>query len=714
MTGQVLLSRADVRRKSAVSAVRKDIQALRALAVVLVVLNHLWPIKLPGGYVGVDVFFVISGYLITKHLLGELERSNRIHLGKFYTRRIKRLLPAATIVAVSSLLAAWALLPFSRWVSIAQETAASVSYFENWVLAAKSVDYSAHNELASTVQHYWSLSVEEQFYLFWPLLLIGLFLAAARLRLRRQAFLALGVAVISALALSFCVWFTYTNKSPAYFVTPARVWEFGAGALVALGGAHALGVLRLKLPSLQLAFSGAAQWLGYGLIAFAAFSFNEQTFFPGFAAIIPVAGTLLVIAAGPNGPVWSPNQILSVKPVQFLGDVSYSLYLWHWPLIVLAPAVLGHSLSTGNKIVVLVLAVGLAYASKKLVEDPGRNKLLPSAKPVRVIGYMAVAMAVVWALCGGLLLGFGKAQEAEAAKLDELSGGPCYGARSLDPRNNCPDPFGAAQVANVGPNEAPWFNAPECQQAANPIVVGDRQTLTDCDFSGGSQPEATVWLVGDSHAEQWKSALYELAKLHKWRLKESLLGGCPFVDVKRTAFMGTAADKSSQQRCLSWSGQVTERIVNEKPDMVFASSFGAAETIDDGSGSSQADQYKGAVTKRLLDWTAAGARVYIFRDPPLTLHRSSPDCVALNQQQPMTCANTRGEALVPDPIASAAKGMNKQNVKVLDLSDQFCDNRTCFAVVGGLQIYFDSDHAARSYIRSLVPVLAQRFNEAMQ
>lgn len=715
MTGQVLLSRADVRRESAVSAVRKDIQALRALAVVLVVLNHLWPIRLPGGYVGVDVFFVISGYLITKHLLGELERSNRIHLGKFYTRRIKRLLPAATIVAVSSLLAAWALLPFSRWVSIAQETAASVSYFENWVLAAKSVDYSAHNELASTVQHYWSLSVEEQFYLFWPLLLIGLFLAAARLRLRRQAFLALGVAVISALALSFCVWFTYTNKSPAYFVTPARVWEFGAGALVAIGGAHALGVLRLKLPSLQLAFSGAAQWLGYGLIAFAAFSFNEQTFFPGFAAIIPVAGTLLVIAAGPNGPVWSLNQILSVKPVQLLGDVSYSLYLWHWPLIVLAPAVLGHSLSTGNKIVLLVLAVGLACASKKLVEDPGRNKLLPSAKPVRVIGYMAVAMAVVWALCGGLLLGFGKAQEAEAAKLDELSGGPCYGARSLDPRNNCPDPFGAAQVANVGPNEAPRFDAPECRPAADPITFEDQKILTECDFTGGTQAEANVWLIGDSHAEQWKGAIYELARLHKWKLKESLVGGCPYVDVKRVAFMGDpATDPHSQQRCLSWSKQVTERIVSEKPDMVFASSFGAGETIDDGTGRPQLDQYNDAVVHRFRAWTASGTRVFVFRDPPLTLHHSSPDCVALNQLSPINCANARTDALLPDPVADAARGMGKSSVKVLDMSDQFCDNQSCYAVIGGLQVYADYDHAARSYIRSLIPVVAQRFNEAMQ
>ncbi|MFE8884951.1 acyltransferase family protein [Pseudarthrobacter enclensis] len=716
MTGQVLLpTRADARRTAAATATRKDIQALRALAVGLVVLNHLWPLRLPGGYVGVDVFFVISGYLISKHLLGELERSGRISLGRFYSRRIKRLLPAATLVAATSLLAAWALLPFSRWLSIAQETAASVLYVENWLLAAKSVDYSAHNEDASTVQHFWSLSVEEQFYLVWPLLFLGLFVASSRFRVRRRAFLATGVAVLSALTLAFCIWFTYTNKSPAYFITPARVWEFGAGAMVAIGGAHALGALRLRFPSSHLAWSGVAQWLGYGLIIYSAFAYDGQTFFPGLAAAVPVAGTLLVIASGPTSPLWSPNQLLAAKPVQLVGDVSYSLYLWHWPLIVLAPAVLGHALWTQDKVLVLLIAIALAWASKKFVEDPGRTRLLPAARPLRVVGVMAAAMAVVCALSGGLLFGFTKAQDAEAAKLQELSGGPCYGARSLDPRNNCSDPFGAAQVANVGPNEAPRFDAPECRPSGNPIVFEDQKLLTECDFTGGARPQASVWLVGDSHAEQWKGALYELARLHKWTLKETMVGGCPFVDVKRVAFMGSPADDPrSQHRCLSWSKQVSDRIVQEKPDMVFASSFGAGETIDDGTGRAQLEQYKDAVSQRFTDWTEAGSRVFVFRDPPMTLRHSSPDCVALNQQTPINCANPRGEALVPDPVAEAARGMGKPAVKVLDFSDQFCDEQNCYAVIGGLQVYADYDHAARSYIRSLVPLVAQRFNEARQ
>lgn len=716
MTVQILALRAERRRAERVSgATRKDIQALRALAVGLVVLNHLWPLRLPGGYVGVDVFFVISGYLISKHLLGELERTNRIELRKFYARRIKRLLPAATFVAVFSLAAAWVVLPFPRWFAVAQETMASVLYVENWLLAGKAVDYSAHNDAASTVQHYWSLSVEEQFYLAWPLLLFGLFTAACRLRISRRRLLAGGVALASALAFVFCIWFTYTNKSQAYFVTPARVWEFGAGALAAIGGAHFLAKVRLVLPASHMALMGVAQWLGYSLIAYAAITYNEETFFPGIAAAIPVLGTLLVIASGPTGPSWSPNHMLAVRPIQFVGDVSYSLYLWHWPVIILAPSILARSLGTLDKMLILVLVIVLSYLSKKLVEDPGRSKLLRGAKPGKVFLAMTAAIVLVCSLCGALLLSLGAAQDAEGAKLKSLSGEPCYGGRSLDPRNSCKEPFGAAKVANVGPNEAPWFDAPECGPAGDPIVVQDRKVLYDCDFAAGGNPSATVWLVGDSHAEQWKTAIHELARLHKWSVKESLLGGCPFIDAKRVAFMGKPSNEPEiQQRCLEWGTKLTDRIARDKPDMIFTSTFGAGESVDDGTGRSQQEQYKDGVSQRFTEWTKAGSRIYVLRDTPLTLGHSSPDCVELNQKNPLLCANPRSEALVPDPVADAAQGMRNPRVSVLDLSDQFCNNEICPAVIGGLQVYYDTDHTSRSYMHSLVPELAERFNEARQ
>lgn len=708
-TAEVTATGQPVRRRS--NALRKDIQSLRALAVGLVVLNHLWPTKLQGGYVGVDVFFVISGYLITKHLHGELKRTGRIDFGQFYARRIKRLLPAAILVSVVSLVVAWLFLPFSRWLGIAQETMAATLYIENWTLAAKSVNYSAHNDAASTVQHYWSLSVEEQFYLLWPLLLVGLFLLSGRLGLRKRSVLTLGIVLVSSISLAFCVWSTLTNSNQAYFLTPARIWEFGAGALVAITEWRSFRALNADPSSNSLAFSGFAQWLGIGLVALSALLYDAQTQFPGTAAVVPVVGTLLVIASGPDYPRWSPLSVATARPFQFLGGVSYSLYLWHWPLIIVAPAILGHSLVGLDKILIMALAVGLAYVTKKCVEDPGRTKLLPSAQPLRVFGAMTVAVIAVAAFCGGLTLHLGQLENAETAKLQALAGQPCWGARSLDPRGSCPEAFGPARVDGVGPNETPWFNAPECRISADPISVDDRKLLTECDFAQGEKPRATVWIVGDSHAEQWKSAIYELAKVQKWRLKESLFGGCPFVDAKRVAFMGVqTSDPQLQRRCLEWGTKLTDRIRLEKPDMIFAAAFGAGETIDDGSGRPQSIQYEAGVTKRLQHWSESASRIFVMRDTPLTLHRSSPDCVALHREDPLACANARSDALVQDPIADAARAMSDPRISVLDLSDQFCDTKTCHAVIGGLPVYYDTDHISRSYMHSLVPVLSERFN----
>lgn len=710
MTQQVATGALPLRRTLPVSGVRKDIQALRAIAVGLVVINHFWPLRLPGGYVGVDVFFVISGYLISKHLLGELERSGRIKLGAFYSRRVKRLLPAATLVGVLSLATAWLWLPFSRWEAIAQETMASVLYVENWLLAAKSVDYSAHNDAASTVQHYWSLSVEEQFYLVWPLLLMVLFMVATRFRLRHRRILVLAMAVLGAAAFAFCVWITFTNKSQAYFVTPARVWEFAAGALVAIGGTAWLE----RLGSLtRWATSGGAQWLGYGMIAYSAFNYNEQTYFPGVAALLPVAGTLLVIASGPRGPVWSPNTALATRPVQFIGDVSYSLYLWHWPLIILAPALLGRVPSTLDQVGLIAAAIGLSFLSKKFVEDPGRTKLLKGARPRTTFIAMASAMAIICALGAGMLVAMGQAQNAEALKGQSLSSQPCYGARSMNPANNCQDAFRAPDLANVGKDEAPWFDTPECTAAPDPIEVRDLKLLTDCDFTGGAMATATVWLVGDSHAEQWKTSIYELGRQNKWKLRLSLLGGCPFMGAKRIAFLGAPTlDPGIQQKCVEWGAKLTARITAERPDMVFVSSFGAGETIDDGSGRSQGSQYFDLASKALASWSNVGTKVFVLRDTPLTLSHSTPDCVALNASVPLACANARTEALPPDPIADTVVKMGDPRVKLLDFSDQFCDESKCYAVIGGLHVYFDRDHAARSYVRSMLPVMIARFNAA--
>lgn len=687
---------------------RRDIQALRALAVSLVVVNHLWPDLVGGGYVGVDVFFVISGYLITKHLLGELGRSNRIELGQFYARRAKRLLPAALLVALVSLLVAALYLPADRLLAVGRETIAATLYVENWSLAAQSVDYSAQNNQASTVQHYWSLSVEEQFYLIWPLLLLGVYLLARRMRSPR-AFMLAALSVIGAVSLVVSIVLTHTSRSEAYFVTPTRVWEFAVGGLVA--AAASTWFSNPRYPA-RVRVAGIAQWVGLGLIVVSAAAFDESTAFPGYLAAIPVAGTALFILSGPRSPLWSPNTVLGVSPIQTLGNISYSLYLWHWPVIVLLPSIVDRPLDALDLLAALLLSVVLAGLTKKYVEDPGRTRLLPDAPARRILGVTALATAAMTAICAAAIVAATFVQAEESERLDALSGGECFGAKSLS-SPSCEDPFGPPEVTNVGAGEAPWFDDEACDPHPEAIVVGDENLLTLCDFSDGQEHGETVWLIGDSHAEQWKTALFPLARENNWTVNISLLGGCPYVDVKRSAFMGAVtSDRRVQQRCLEWSAAVSERVLEASPDLVFLSSFSAGEQIDDGTGRSQSEQYNTAVSERVGPWAEQGTEVFVIRDTPLTLNRSTPECLARNETSPLECATKATQALPADPAAEAARALDRPNVRVIDLSDKFCPDERCYAAVGGLHVYFDKDHVARSYIRSLIPDFAQRYADA--
>ncbi|MDN4612031.1 acyltransferase family protein [Arthrobacter burdickii] len=688
------------------AAPRRDIQALRALAVSFVVVNHAAPDLLPGGYVGVDIFFVISGFLITKHLLGELERTGRIRFGSFYARRAARLLPAALVVSLVSLVTAWIVLPFSRWAGLAQETLAANLYVENWILALKSVDYSAQTESASTVQHYWSLSVEEQFYLVWPVLLVVTFTLARRQRIRRRALLALVLGAAFILSLLLCIYMTLASRNAAYFVTPVRAWEFAAGSLIAVQAMRS----RSALPT-RHSLAGIAQVLGYALILLSAVGFSERTLFPGYFALIPVVGTVLVIVSGPASPYWSPNALLAARPVQLLGDISYSLYLWHWPMLLLVPAALGRELRPIDMAFLLVGALVLAFTSKKLIEDPGRTSLLRRYGVRRSLVLLLSVMLAMVLLATAMMVAAGAAGNRQQAALDAISGGPCFGAKSLS-NAECGDPFGPPALPQVGPDEAPWFTGEECVEASDPIMVSGGARLSTCDFAGSDEASGEAWLVGDSHAEHWKTALYGLARESRWHLQESLVGGCPYVGVRRTEFNGKQSARSSQDACLGWSQAVSDRIVAEKPDLVFVSAFGAREVIDDGSGRDQASQYRDAFAARISTWIDAGVRVYVLRDTPLTLDAIGPDCLAAHASSPRTCSLPSEEAVAADPLAEAALAMDSPMVKVLDLQDQFCPGGRCYSVVGGVHVYFDSNHVTSTYMRSLTPVLAQRFDDA--
>ncbi|GAB2980174.1 acyltransferase family protein [Saccharothrix stipae] len=683
----VIEERAPVEAKRP-SAFRTDIQSLRAVAVLAVVVNHLWPGGLTGGYVGVDVFFVISGYLISSHLDREITATGRVRLGRFYARRIRRLLPAALLVLVVSVVAAYFLLPYPRWEATAAESFASALYWENWLLAAKSVDYSAANAAASLVQHYWSLSVEEQFYLVWPLLLVLLF----KIRQRRAQIV--GIASVGAASLAFSVYYTQVEPSQAYFITPVRVWEFALGALVALTGVE-----------LSKRLSGAASAVGFAMILGSAFAYGHGTPFPGYLALVPTVGTALVIAAGTRpGRQWHAP-VTASSPVQFLGGISYSLYLWHWPLIMIAPFVFGDALQAGRMttpylLVVLAASLVLAYLSKVLVEDRGIAIRLGSG---RTFAAMVVGLVVVSAAAGGLNWTYGRHVAQAERDVAEHGTGPCAGAQAMIPANGCPNPLGPAKVVHMGPANEYFKQPPGCAAAE------DEADVMVCDFSGGSGSARTVWLVGDSHAQQWQPPVADLAREHGWVLKLAYLGGCPFAEVDFVGYRGTATDEA-KRKCADWTARMTDVIADDSPSVVLTSFYARKELVDDGSGRSQVEQYRDGLEPRWRRWTDAGARVVVLGDPPLNGEVRDHQCVALNPGDPAPCAVDRGTAQPPDPLSEVARTSDNPAVSLADFSDYFCDEHKCHGVVGNIAVYYDPDHLNAAFSRTLAPMVAEAVN----
>ncbi|HEY6017005.1 MAG TPA: acyltransferase, partial [Gaiellaceae bacterium] len=349
---------------------RDDLQGLRAVAVLVVALGHAGVGFLGGGYVGVDVFFVLSGFLITGLLLDEARRTGTVSLAGFYTRRARRILPAAALTLVATELAAYVLLNFVRARQVMWDSVWAAFFGANVHFSRIETDYFARDRPPSPIQHFWTLAVEEQFYLVWPALLGLVLFGALLLRRRRGAVTPastrrLLAVLLLATAASLAWSMVETSRLPtaAYFSTFARAWELGLGA--------ALAVVAGPVAALRAELRATAGWLGFGAIALASTTFSSRTAFPGYAALLPTLGAALVIAGGTGGqPAYGVGRLLSVAPMRWVGDRSYTLYLWHWPILILAMEYAGHRLSLVQNLALLAGAVAVSALTFRFYENP--------------------------------------------------------------------------------------------------------------------------------------------------------------------------------------------------------------------------------------------------------------------------------------------------------------------------------------------------------
>lgn len=682
---------------------RGDIQALRAFAVLVVAANHLFPGRLSGGFIGVDVFFVISGFLISTHLMkSTLDPARKLHLGAFYARRIRRLLPAAFTVLGVSTVGVLAFLPPDMWRQNLTEIFTSSSYVQNLYLTARAVDYHAQGQAATVAQHYWSLSVEEQFYIVWPWLLLALAWLARRGGHNARHVTAIGMAVFVAGFLAFSVWYTHADFNRAYFFTPIRVWEFATGGLVAALSTSFASSRFHRTARLLLAVAG---WIAMML---SAWFFTPATFFPGYWAAVPTFGAAAVIAAGTDAKILVLDWFTSLRPVRWLGDVSYSIYLWHWPLIVLAPYVLGTTVTTKHKLGIFALTLVLAGLSKPFIEDRGIHSVWFGAKLRRAFAFMCIGIiifALSWQL-GGKLAEI--RMQTSASELQRSIAQGCAGPAALDPKNGCDTLFDKPISTVLGPDTDYSSPPPGAVKIDMGFTTNKFAGQTMLDFrkneSAPVKSEDLIVLVGDSHSDQWKWPMYQIAKANHKRLEIMINSGCSVFTPQDKAAQDEYDDVSKAQ-CGTSNKVISDYIKKAKPSILVYSSYAKDEWLP-GPGSQQ-DNWNNLVGTTFKGWLEAGVgRIYVIADVPYNMGVRDIFCYSIARNPARECRVDRVQALGTDPLPGVAASVNSEKVKLLDFTDAFCDRDYCYAVAGGMPVYFDTTHINRQYSLLLVPRLA--------
>jgi peptidoglycan/LPS O-acetylase OafA/YrhL len=644
----------------------------------------------PGGYVGVDVFFVISGFLITSLLLREVERTGSVRLREFWARRMRRLLPAAFLVLGVSALGVLALEPRVVWPQFFREILAAGLYVENWVLAIDSVNYLAASNTPSPAQHYWTLSAEEQFYVVWPLLVLLALWFAPRLGRGRRHALFLVLAAAAAASLAYSLWVTSHDPSAAYFVTPARAWEFGTGAVLAF-------VPRVEG---RVVLRVGVGWAALVVLVGSAFVLDAGTPMPGTAAIVVVLASAAVIWVGAPRGSYSHARLLSSSAARWLGDVSYPVYLWHWPLIILLPGLTGHPLTTLDRLSVLLATLGLAALTKAFVEDPVRRaRRFGLARPLVTFGYAGLAAALLVALClvprEAVL--HDNARAVVAARDLAAKPPPCFGAAAMDPRaKGCPDhaldrvivPAPAAAV-----KDTPQYSVCYARAFTHPTVP--------CRFgTAAARADTTVphvAVVGDSHARVLMTALEPLVDQGRITADMFVMGECAWSTAP-------SADSEIGQQCTRWRARVYPYLSAHAEDYDVILTTARLVTL---LGTREA-RVRG-LSQAWRAVTSQGVPVGVVRDNPGVDDPSDNPNLCLAKvavaQANASCAFTRTANVDRWFDALSAAQARTPGTTLIDLTDLMCSDEQCPVVIGGVDVYSDGNHLTRTFARTLAPYL---------
>lgn len=642
---------------------RPELEGVRVLAAFLVAVYHIWLGKVSGG---VDVFFIVSGYLITTSLLSRIIREGTINILEYYLGLVRRLLPLALTVIGFIVVMSILVIPQARWHELIPELFATVFYYENWQLAFNTVDYLAQNNDASPFQHFWALSLQGQFYVTWPFIIFIAYFLARKLFKTPMRKTLLGLLVVLFIAsLSYSIFKTNTNQPWAYFDSFARVWEFSLG-----------GMLALLLPYLQFhkAVHIVIGWIGAAIIAFTGLLLPVSDVFPGYAALLPTTGVILVIVSAEHSSAYGVQRLLGSKPLLFLGSVSYGFYLWHWPLLIFYYNYFDvDSVSILHGLGIMGIAFVLSFLSSRLIETPIRKINVRKAKKRLAITVSCFLVPVV--ITGIFWQGYVTNATKTVATISEPSQS---GAMVINPEENedYTDLLRGDEELIPTTMQAPsdlafLYDREECYSST------DEETLKKCSFGTTDDPDFIVALVGGSHSGHWFPALEKLAEDMNFQLDVYNRDAC--------RFSTKDFDGKLSESCMEWNDNLVEHLMEEPPDVIFTTSTVAgSKSVPEGY-VEMWQKFEGI------------SHILAVRDNP-RMHEKIPQCIEENGIE--ECAIPRSYNLADEIPWENTEGI-PANVTFADLSDYFCDQETCYPVIGGVIVYRDEHHLTATYAETL-------------